>query len=541
MINIYSGDNKKIKRPKIIITGEFSYTPLGRHALSFVDTLEGTNVDIYLNVIVGGHAEQKFSETLKRDNVFSYDANLHNFTFDFSVYTHIIPSFHDHCQFTSLNFNLIEAHVKAYYSVFDGTVPPLFWIPFINENFDLCLAPSRYIANILSHYGVDIPCIGLHCAVFSDELLQKSSRDKKTDDDVFRFGFVGTIDFKKDVVTAIDAFVEAFGTRKDVELRLHLTGIPDQRLLTKINARLEAARRGDHNIVVTAGHIKQSELEDIFSSFDVYIFPQNITGYFTTLAEALALGLPVITSKIPPLLELQDYISADDNIEFVETNGLIPAYHSFINYMMLGAGFKNDVGLFTEAMLDVYENRSGLYSDELIAQRKQAALQLTPKGLSKKWQNLIQPNKICVRTDHISGLDEETLVCDRKLFDKYVTIFPDIYELSKEKVNFKIPSEHYDFLDSKEHQIYEDVARYHQELMLSFLESRAIATGEHITMLMTANQDFFVKNVFVFQLKTTLITLSQIFRNRKLFAELIGFSAGFVKRKFNKQLARLKK
>ncbi|USE33908.1 glycosyltransferase [Endozoicomonas sp. SCSIO W0465] len=464
-INCYKIKYNKINNINVLISGEFSYTPLGRHTLSFLHTLKNdSSINIFLDVIVHESAENDYLTLMNNREFKPANSKDFYFQYDFVFYTHIIPNNYDVCQYTRLNFSKRNGHIRGYYCVYDGTIPPLHWIDFINNKFDICLTPSRFIAQSLIYYGVKICCFGLHCLVINEDYLLYS---KKINNRVFKFGFIGTVDFKKDVPLLINAFSNEFKSNEDIELHLHLTGIPDSLMRREIKSAIANSKKSKSCITITEGHLPQNEIEDIFKSFDAYVFPQKITGYFTTIAEALSIGLPVVTSSIPPLLEILDYIDTKNNIFWVDSKNFAPSFHSFSHYMLLGACFESLQTDLQKTLRNVFNNRNYLLNDKLVQKRKKAGKKLSESQLSSVWIKLIKPESIGVTISYFD-LYNNILFLNQTLFDKYKKIYPTI-EINDCLVTRRAKENSFWYLNTKEHDLIEKISKYHQSLILSMI------------------------------------------------------------------------
>jgi len=211
----------KIK-PKILISGPLNYGPIGRHAISFAETLiKNENNQIFIDQywfdnFCYDEIEKNNLKLFFQTNSIDVIENHSNTEYDFLIYTGVLSHGTSDIQINRI-VNL-KAKIKICYPVFDGTVPPLEWIDIINNHFDICTSPSNYVAQNLLKHGVKIPCFGLHCAILNKELLEKwPNHDIKK----IRFGFIGAAEQRKNPIKVVEAFHRNFANNEKVELYLH--------------------------------------------------------------------------------------------------------------------------------------------------------------------------------------------------------------------------------------------------------------------------------------------------------------------------------
>ena len=109
---------------------------------------------------------------------------------------------------------------------------------------------------------------------------------------LFAFDYNSLFD-RKNPLGLVRAFQQAFDGRTDAELviksingELH----PAQR------ERLRAAVRGDDRITLVEQYLSNAEVRELFASADCYVSLHRSEGFGLTVAEAMAQGLPVITT-----------------------------------------------------------------------------------------------------------------------------------------------------------------------------------------------------------------------------------------------------
>lgn len=102
----------------------------------------------------------------------------------------------------------------------------------------------------------------------------------------FRLGFVGRLDVQKNVFSLLDAV-------RDLDLELHLVGYGPQR------AQLEEKALGAKAKIVFRGSLPNAELPAFLASCDMFVLPSLYEGHPKALIEAMATGLPVVSTRVP--------------------------------------------------------------------------------------------------------------------------------------------------------------------------------------------------------------------------------------------------
>lgn len=408
-----------MRTKKILISGNISLSPIGRHSISFLSALlVHPQCEVYFDSFYcydDSTLKEFFSNELKSKALKASSELPFDYPYDFLVYTDSLSTtIDDHWCLSAISRC---AKIKACYPVFDGSIPPLNWIDLINSNFDICLTPSAYCAHNLRRYGITIDCFALNCAILLEELLSIEGKGFILDRP-FRFGSIGASDFRKNIPLLIRSFIQAFGNNKGVELYIHTSYGKDLSVNHEIKNAIELAS-GFENIIIQSKKISHSEMVNLWKSFDVYVSPQTTTGYFTTPAEALALGIPVILSDIAVHKNLSLFFkNPQDSLFFVKHDILEPAFHWCLDYRNLGVKFNCSESEYAKEMLKVYELRKSLYSNDLVRQRKNIANQFTSLALSSQYHTLIFPQKICINK-RSSGIKKNVFYMSEGLSKKY--------------------------------------------------------------------------------------------------------------------------
>ncbi len=111
--------------------------------------------------------------------------------------------------------------------------------------------------------------------------------------------FVGTVEPRKNLLTLARAFDEIL---RQTSLRPQLV-IAGQEgwLMNDLFRFINRAGLQDH--VCFTGYLSDEDLRALYSSCSVFVYPSLYEGFGLPPLEAMACGAPVITSRIPPIME----------------------------------------------------------------------------------------------------------------------------------------------------------------------------------------------------------------------------------------------
>jgi glycosyltransferase involved in cell wall biosynthesis len=102
------------------------------------------------------------------------------------------------------------------------------------------------------------------------------------------------------VIRLVEAF-EGFSGDKD-PWRLVLAGAPSGYQADRIFERIEKSTSRDR--IEIAGYVSQSELETLYSRASIFALPSLDEGFGIPVLEAMAHGVPVVTSNRSALVEV---------------------------------------------------------------------------------------------------------------------------------------------------------------------------------------------------------------------------------------------
>jgi glycosyltransferase involved in cell wall biosynthesis len=183
-----------------------------------------------------------------------------------------------------------------------GSVPRE-WVELINRNVDELWVPSEFVRQMYVSDGVPpgrvqaIPN-GVDLVTFSPGEDAAATTQKRGT----RFLFVGGLIWRKGSDVLLEAFKQAFGDRADVELVVKDVGADgvyrgsDEREPFREYAASGALPR----LTLLSDKLPESELAELYRSCDVLVHPYRGEGFAMPVLEAMACGLPVITTAGGP-------------------------------------------------------------------------------------------------------------------------------------------------------------------------------------------------------------------------------------------------
>lgn len=170
----------------------------------------------------------------------------------------------------------------------------------------VCVSPSvmkRSIADKLAVANKQLilgngTCNGINVKKFSRSALnideQKDLRKKYgINDGDFVIGYVGRLVRDKGIAELIEAFDKLYMTHKNIKLLL--VGMFETRdaLPQKI---VETIKK--HPNIVYTGYVEYRQIEKYYGLIDVYALPSYREGFPTSVLEASAMELPVVTTRV---------------------------------------------------------------------------------------------------------------------------------------------------------------------------------------------------------------------------------------------------
>ena len=159
------------------------------------------------------------------------------------------------------------------------------------QNSDLIITVSQFTANQV-HELLDVPRSRIRVVPHGVHLPAEKTRVEEK-----IILTVGAIQLRKNTARLVEAFETLPGAWK-----LVLAGAPSGFGAEEILQRIEASRAKDR--IQVAGYVTAGELERLYSRAAIFAFPSLDEGFGMPVLEAMAHGVPVLTSNCSAMPEV---------------------------------------------------------------------------------------------------------------------------------------------------------------------------------------------------------------------------------------------
>ena len=273
------------------------------------------------------------------------------------------------------------------YCVFDGTVPPENWVKIINKYFDVLLVPVENLVKIFENNGVTKPVFSL--AVAQD--YSKFLNNPKSKNKIFRFGWSGYLEPRKNPIKILKTFESIFGGNKNVELIMHTRGYDPKSEYAL--AFLDLVKKASKNVKFIHKLLTREESITLINSFDCVIYPSTGEGFSNIPRESLAAGATVILSGIPTHKCITK-LNENNGIYWLKADIEIPAIQPSLHNQVCGIMFDIHEEELKEKMLLAYKNRTIDFQEDKIITRKNIGSLYDLENLKSYYNSLVFPQKI---------------------------------------------------------------------------------------------------------------------------------------------------
>jgi len=167
-----------------------------------------------------------------------------------------------------------------------------------SNNADFLLTPSSKSKERMEKLGVTKPIFVFPHGV-DPEVFKYSDRIKSN---VFRFLYVGECSDRKGIFQLLDSFVSEFKNNENVEL--HIKSNND--MLFYNGEKITDIVNSHSNIFWHKDNQGHEYVLELYKNCHAYVYPSRADTFGMTLLEAMACGLPIISTQEPGATELID-------------------------------------------------------------------------------------------------------------------------------------------------------------------------------------------------------------------------------------------
>lgn len=142
-----------------------------------------------------------------------------------------------------------------------------------------------------------------------DERFFRKSKSEEIDNIKTKFKiksnyllFLGTLESRKNIIRIIEAY-ERLREKINYQYQLVLAGAPGFNF-KEIKQKIDKSKYKED--IILPGYIKADDLDPLFEKAKIFVFPTLYEGFGLPVLEAMANGVPVVTSNISSLPEIAE-------------------------------------------------------------------------------------------------------------------------------------------------------------------------------------------------------------------------------------------
>jgi glycosyltransferase involved in cell wall biosynthesis len=189
--------------------------------------------------------------------------------------------------------------------VFESTRIPEAIQPAI-QGADQVWVPSAWGHSVLTAHGIDADRIRIVPEGVDGARFHAHGRRPRTAARPLRFLTVGKYEQRKGIDETIEAFAKVYANHPQAELIIKSNYFTNHR--QKYDA-LHAKISGLDNVSLLWGEMTETQLADLYRACDVFVLPTRAEGWGLPLIEAVAAGLPVITTMHSGHTEFLEHVT----------------------------------------------------------------------------------------------------------------------------------------------------------------------------------------------------------------------------------------
>ena len=217
-------------------------------------------------------------------------------------------------QADDINICFIAANIHEHFRgrniqwiVFESTRIPETIRPAI-QGADQVWVPSAWGHSVLVGHGIDADRIRIMPEGVDGARFHAHGRRPRTVARPFRFLTVGKYEQRKGIDETLEAFAQVHANQPGLELVIKSNYFTNHQ--EKYNAlQGKISELGLDNVTLLWGEMTEAQLADLYRACDTFVLPTRAEGWGLPLIEAVAAGLPVITTMHSGHTEFLQHVS----------------------------------------------------------------------------------------------------------------------------------------------------------------------------------------------------------------------------------------
>ena len=220
----------------------------------------------------------------------------------------------DTSQPDDINICFVAANIHEHFRgrniqwvVFESTRIPATIQPAI-QGADQVWVPSAWGHSVLVAHGIDANRIRIVPEGVDGARFHAHGRRPRSTARPFRFLSVGKYEQRKGIDLTIEAFAQVHANQPDLELVIKSNYFTNHR--QKHDAlQGKISDLGLNNVTLLWGEMTESQLADLYRVCDAFVLPTRAEGWGLPLIEAVAAGLPIITTMYSGHMEFLQHVT----------------------------------------------------------------------------------------------------------------------------------------------------------------------------------------------------------------------------------------
>ena len=217
-------------------------------------------------------------------------------------------------QADDINICFVAANIHEHFRgrniqwvVFESTRIPATIRPAM-QGADRVWVPSAWGHSVLTAHGIHADRIRIVPEGVDGARFHAHGRRPRSTARPFRFLTVGKYEQRKGIDLTIEAFAQVFGNQAQAELVIKSNYFTNHREKhSELKGKISDL--GLNNVTLLWGEMTEPQLADLYRACDAFVLPTRAEGWGLPLIEAVAAGLPIITTMYSGHTEFLQHVS----------------------------------------------------------------------------------------------------------------------------------------------------------------------------------------------------------------------------------------